>query len=118
MASLGFNYREPHAAMPPEIIIATPDQIRAHVAVAVHEALTNQLPQLVRQATRKPYLTRSDIKGLTGFSDRKLQHLRDTRQLPFVQHGRKILYPTEEVYRFLRDLKVKPRETGSEEHRG
>lgn len=75
--------------------------IRAIIADAVREALKEELPELVEEATRKEWLTREEVKDLTGWSDRTLQHLRDTRQIPFSQHGRKILYPTEGVLSFL-----------------
>lgn len=79
------------------------------VASAVVDALDERLPRLVRKATEKPYLTREAVKGLTGWSDRTLQHLRDTRQIPFIQDGRKILYPTQDFYEFLEERRVQTR---------
>lgn len=84
-----------------QVIITEPDQLRSLVQEAVCDVVREVLPRLVREATRKEYLTPEEVKELTGWSDRTLQHLRDTRQLPFVQHGRKILYPTEEVEAFM-----------------
>ena len=83
--------------------------LRQIVQQAVEEALRHHLPPIVREATEKPWLTKGELKRLTGWSDRTIQHLRDTRQIPFAQHGRKILYPTGDVLAFLKEHRVEPR---------
>jgi hypothetical protein len=90
-------------------IVTDENRIRAFVTEAVKDALEQELPSLVKQATRKEWLTREEVKDLTGWSDRTLQHLRDTRQIPFAQHGRKILYPTEGFFDFLEAHRIEPR---------
>ena len=82
-------------------LITSPEDIRHYVREAVFDAVRQELPGLVREATQKPFLTREEVKQITGWSDRTLQHLRDSRQLPFVQHGRKITYPSRGLYEFL-----------------
>ena len=83
------------------VIVTTPAELRRLVAEAVRDAVRAELPGLVQEATRKPYLTPREVRDLTGWSSRTLQHLRDTRQVPFVQSGRKVLYPTDGVDDFL-----------------
>ena len=90
-------------------IVVERDAIKELVSEAVREAVSKELPALVRDAARKPYLTRDELQELTGWSVRTIVHLRQSRQIPFTQHGRKILYPTDGILSFLRENHVKPR---------
>lgn len=72
-------------------------------------ALKESLPELLERATRKSYLTRQELMDLTGWSSRTLQHLRDTEQIPFVQYGHKIIYPTKGIYAFFEEHQILPR---------
>lgn len=73
------------------------------------EELSVVKSQSTAKAPNKQWLTRTELKELTGWSDRTLQHLRDSRQIPFSQHGRKILYPTDGIYKFLEENRVEVR---------
>lgn len=65
------------------------------VRQAVAEAVDRTLPGLVRRATSKRVLTKSELKAETGWSDRRIQYLRDTKQIAFIPHGRSFLFPRE-----------------------
>lgn len=54
----------------------------------------------------KPWLNRKDVKEILGVSDAQLQYLRDSRQIPFSQFGRKIVYKAEDIEAFLRRHRV------------
>lgn len=92
-------------------IILDSDGLRELVSGALLDTLRDHFPALARAATRKTWLTREEVKELTGWSDRTLQNLRDTKQIAFSQHGRKILYLSEEVEAFLMGHKVASRRT-------
>ena len=85
------------------------ETLRRAISEVLEDLLSKVLPPLVEQATRKPYLTREEVKALTGWSDRQLQHLRDSRQIPFFQRNKSILYPTKEFYDFLKEHRIEPR---------
>lgn len=88
------------------------DYLASFIQEAIDQSLQQQMDSLlekVERATQEPYLTREKLKEITGWSDRTLQHLRDTEQITYVQHGRKILYPRDEFYEFLEANKFKPR---------
>ncbi len=87
-------------------IVVDLDTIRDMIREAVRDVIAAELPALVENAVRKPWLTKIEIQEWTGWSDRTLQHLRDTRQIPFTQHGRKILYPTRGIEAFLKAHRV------------
>lgn len=73
--------------------------IEKAVKEAVNEALKD-IHKMIRRATTKEYLTTNEVMEFTGWSRRTVQHLRDTKQIEFTQHGRKILYPIDKLYEF------------------
>ena len=84
-------------------------ELRRELFEILRSVLQQLIPPLIEAALRKPYLTREEVKDLTGWSDRQLQHLRDSRRIPFSQYGRTVLYPTKEFYAFLDAHRVVPR---------
>jgi hypothetical protein len=83
-----------------QVYITTKDELESIVAIAVERAMLSIVPELIRKFTSKEYMTKEEVKDLTGWSDRTLQNLRDTRQIPFVKHGKKILYPYNGMMQF------------------
>ena len=59
---------------------------------------------------RKPYFNTQDVVDLTGWSERTIQELRDNQEIPYIKHGRKILYPRDEVFAFLNSHLVKSKQ--------
>lgn len=88
--------------------IPSRNELEELIHSAVKSTIREMVPSLLREATQKEYLTKDEVMKLTGFSSRKLQYLRDTRQIPYNQHGRKIVYPYEGVKQFLEINKIKP----------
>ena len=91
-------------------IVTTHEEIKKIIAEAVSHTVKEQLPEAIRRGTQKPYLTGEELMKLTGFSKRHLVYLRQSKKIPFIQHGRKILYPTEKIEKFLNENYVKARE--------
>ena len=90
------------------VIVTQKNVLRTLIAEAIRDEIDTKLPELVKEATRKPYLTKEELMDLTGWSSRTIQHLRDSRQIPYSKHGRKILYPTEGILEFLEVHHIKP----------
>lgn len=68
---------------------------------------------IISQGTsKKDWLTKEELINLTGWSERTIQHLRDSRQIPYSQHGRKILYPYKGICEFLERNLVTPKYRG------
>ena len=88
--------------------IANREELERIIKQAVDNAIAEVVPELVRRATAKEYLTKEELMKLTGWSNRTVQNLRDTRQIPFSQHGKKILYPYEGIMKFLKENHIKP----------
>jgi hypothetical protein len=87
--------------------ISSKSELAELISIAVEKTTRRLIPELIRKATDKKYLTKEEVKDLTGWSDRTLQHLRDSRQIPFSKHGKKILYPYEGLMQFLEECKIK-----------
>jgi len=88
--------------------IASREELETLIREAVENAIQDILPTLIRKATAKEWLTRDEVKALTGWSTSTLQNLRNTRQIQYSQHGHKILYPYDELMAFLRANRIKP----------
>ena len=101
---------------PIQTIVADARLLKEFITEAVTLAVENAMPTVIRRSKQKEWLTKDELKELTGWSNRTIQYLRDTRQIPFAQHGRKILYPTAGIEQFLKDHHVKPQKT--DENRG
>ena len=84
------------------VILTDAEDLARLVREAVREAVCEELPRLVQKATEKQLLTKDDLKQETGWSDRRIQYLLDTKQLPFVAHGRSFLYPREGLDEYAR----------------
>jgi hypothetical protein len=89
--------------------ITTREELHQVVCEAFEIALKDQLPGIISEATAKPYLTKEELMELTGWSARTLTNLRHTNQIPYSQHGYKILYPRSGILKFLEDHKISPR---------
>lgn len=90
--------------------IPTKQDLQQAIKEAVSQAVKEQVPEIIREATAKPYLTKQELMDLTGWSSRTIQNLRDTNQIPYSQHGHKILYPRKGVLAFLEAHHIQPRE--------
>ena len=90
-------------------IVTTPEDVQRYVREAVVEAVRSELPALVREATSKPMLTGEEVLALTGWKTRKLQYLRDRREIAFVQTGRSIVYPRADLLAYLERHRIVPR---------
>lgn len=75
----------------------------------VRQILRDEIPKLIKGLGKKEWLTKEELIKLTGWSGRTIQHMRDTKQIPYSQHGRKILYPREGIMEFLKSHSIKPK---------
>lgn len=75
----------------------------------VRQILKEEIPKLLKDLGKKEWLTKEELMTLTGWSSRTIQHMRDSKQIPYSQHGRKILYPREGILEFLEDHYIKPK---------
>lgn len=83
------------------VIVTTKEDLDALIQVAVSNTIKDILPAIVRQATTKPFLTKQELMDLTGWSGRQVEYKKKQREIPFVRRGRLVLFPTEEVHRYL-----------------
>ncbi len=79
------------------------EELAELIAAAVRTAVAEAIPPAVRAATRKEYLTTDELAELTGWSPRTIYGRRRAGKLPFIQHGRTILYPTDELREHLHE---------------
>lgn len=90
-------------------IVTDVSVIERLIGEAVERVLSDRLPSIVREATVKPFLSQSEVRDLTGWSNRKLSYIRETKQVEFTPLGRSYLYRTASLMRFLEEKRIKPR---------
>ena len=91
----------------------TRQDFEAAIAAAVRSAVPDAVADGVRRALRKEYLTAPEVCEVTGWSRRKLAYLKARRELPFVQRGRTLLFPTSDLEAYLQAGYVSARDARS-----
>lgn len=104
--------------METKVIVTTPEELQGIVNEVVQKALKEALPKAIEEAKRKPYLNTDEVMELTGWARRTVQHLRDTRQIEFIQHSKKILYPRNALDEFFEKGRVRVRRKKLKEEYG
>jgi len=75
----------------------------------VREILKEEITKLLKHLGQNEWLTKEELMKLTGWSGRTIQHMRDSQQIPYSQHGRKILYPRKGIIDFLEAHHIRPK---------
>jgi len=94
--------------MSDSVIVTTETALEKVLNKIFEKKINESLPELVKEATAKPWMTKEELIDLTGWSSRTIQHLRDSNQIPYSKHGRKILYPRKGILKFLEAHHIKP----------
>ena len=89
-----------------EVFIPTQEKFEEIIERKTASVLRTLIPKIVRQANRKEYLTTSEVKELTGMSSRVQKYHRDEGNLPYSQEGRKIIYRTEDIEKFIDERRI------------
>ena len=92
------------------VIVTERSQLKELIETVVREVSKETVPEIVKKATEKPYMTKEEVLDMTGWSSRTMQNLRDTNQIPYSKHGRKILYPRQGFMAFLEDHEISARD--------
>jgi hypothetical protein len=53
----------------------------------VRQILKEEIPQLLKELGKKEWLTKEELMKLTGWSGRTIQHMRDSKQIPYSVKG-------------------------------
>lgn len=83
------------------IIVTSQEALNNAIQDALDAALKEQLPEVIRRATTKAYMTKPELMELTGWSSRQVEYKKSQRSIPFVRQGRLVLFPTEDVFAYL-----------------
>ncbi|MBO6794658.1 MAG: helix-turn-helix domain-containing protein [Balneolaceae bacterium] len=81
--------------------IPTKQDLREFIRQAVKEEFKTSIPQAIKTANRKEWLTTDEVMEILQCSRRHVQHLRDSGKLPFTQHRRTVRYRYNDVEHFL-----------------
>lgn len=90
-----------------KVIVTSEDKILSLLKASLKDILHEELPQVIKKAQRKDFLSLEELQELTGFSYGKIRYLRESGQLEYTQSGKSIIYPTDAVYKYLEDNRIK-----------
>lgn len=88
------------------IVILPESKIKELLSQELDKVLQRRIPQIIRQANRKDYLTTSEVEELIGMSSRMQFFHRSAGTLKYSQEGRKIIYRTVDVEAFIEARRV------------
>ena len=91
------------------LVAALAARLTKALSPVVRQAVEDALPAVVRRASLPPYLSKAELSELTGWSERKVDYLRERGRLPYVKVGRSIRFRTNDVERFLDEARVEAR---------
>ncbi|MCW9705218.1 helix-turn-helix domain-containing protein [Fodinibius salsisoli] len=91
-----------------KVIVTSEEKIHELLRVTIQNILDDELPRIIKKATRKEYLSLDELKSLTGFSYGKIRYLRQSGAISHVRSGKSIIYPTESIYEYLESNKISP----------
>lgn len=90
------------------IYLTSKEELKETVSKAVKEFCKQELPSILRKASRKEWINTDELMELTGWSRRTIQYLRDKKRIPFSQEGRRILYPMDGIEAYLKENQIDP----------
>ena len=88
------------------VAILSEYQIREIIREEQEATLDRLIPKIIRRANRKEYMTTAELEELTGMSSPTQKYHRDAGNLPYSQEGRRILYRTEDIEKFISERRV------------
>lgn len=91
------------------VFIPTKEEFEEAIYKAVRKVMREEMPELIRKATRRQWLTTNEVMEMLQCSRRQVQYLRDSRKITFSQHGHTIRYNIEDVEAFLNESMVDSR---------
>ena len=91
------------------LVITPPDELQNRIQEAVESAIAKSMPEAIYKATRKKKYTSAEAADYLGISKRSLFHLKQSGQLAYSQHGRKVIYNVEELDEYLQKNKIRRR---------
>ncbi|MFH5884008.1 helix-turn-helix domain-containing protein [Halalkalibaculum sp. DA3122] len=88
------------------VFIPNKEELEEAIYEAVQQVLREEMPEIIRKATRRKWLTTEEVMEMLQCSRRHIQYLRDSNQLSYSQKGRTIRYNIDDIEAFLNEGKV------------
>lgn len=82
---------------------ALSDLVAEAVRPAVAAALADSLPEVLRRASLPLYLTKQQVRELTGWSPRKVDYIVAECRIPVVRRGRTVLFKAADIEAYLQE---------------
>lgn len=83
------------------VIVMEPKELERLVSEAVDRTVSEKVPEIVKRITRDTWMTTEDVENEFKLTRPQQKHYRDTRQISFTKHKRKIFYKRADVVEFM-----------------
>lgn len=101
-----------------QLVALVAADLAERLAPVVRAAVEDALPAVARLAALPPYLDKQQLSELTGWSERKIDYLRERGRLPYTKVGRSVLFATDDVEHLLDEGRVEARSEALTNGRG
>ena len=81
--------------------VMTQPQLDEVIQRNVRAAILDTIPDVIRDATQKPYLNKKELSELSGWSLRKIQYMMAGEKIPYIKRGRTVLFRSSDVREWL-----------------
>jgi len=92
------------------VIVMEPEELERLVSEAVDRTVSERVPEIVKRITEDTWMTTEDVENEFKLTRPQQAHYRDTRQLSFTKHKRKIFYKRADLVDFMEENHIPARD--------
>tara|TARA_R110001599_G_scaffold244895_1_gene444983 strand:+ start:82701 stop:82985 length:285 start_codon:yes stop_codon:yes gene_type:complete len=89
--------------------IPSKEELKSLIEETIKPLLKEEIPSLIRNASKKQWVSPEELEEISGLTIRSQQHLRSEKRIPYHKEGRKIRYNMDEIEAYFRDNRIEPR---------
>jgi len=89
-----------------KVIVTTQEELEGLINTSVEQTFKRLIPNAIRLAKQKEWLTTDDLMEYLSCSRRTVQYLRDKRRISFHQEGRIIRYHIKDVHEYMKKNRI------------
>lgn len=89
-----------------KLIISTEEELQEIISRTLEKTFKSLMPNAIRLASEKEWFRTDELMKYLGCSRRHIQHLRDSRRIPFHQEGRTIRYHINDIKEYMKKNRI------------
>ncbi|OAN61758.1 hypothetical protein A8B79_04855 [Balneola sp. EhC07] len=89
--------------------IPSKEELKSLIEETIKPLLKEEIPSLIRNASKKQWVSPEELEEISGLTIRSQQHLRSEKRIPYHKEGRKVYYNMNEIEEYMRSNKIEVR---------